>query len=234
MASKIQHYSLTLDKSLFVDPEFKKSTKYSEYFPLKYETINHRLYSELTTSSQVLLPYLVSLSYRHSALNITVNDSQLPRFRRVNTDDLLTELSKFGYLQYLKENKESKETNKIKENKEKTPQPPAAETFDIEILYYEIYPNKKGKSAGLKKLHKQIKSAALYENLKKAMTNFAEEMRLNETPAQFIKHFSTFASEWTDWVDFVPAKRDGQRPARKLSNDIMDQATRLGGVNRGQ
>ncbi len=53
------------------------------------------------------------------SVNITVNDSQLPRFRRLNVVELFSELNDFGYLQCpnIKEYIE----NQIKEKKEKAP-----------------------------------------------------------------------------------------------------------------
>lgn len=124
MASTYNSYDIVINKELLVDPTFEKVRKFTEFFPIKFETINSRKFERLTNSSQILLLTLVSISYRYLSLNITVNDSQLPKFRRLNVVELFSELNDFGYLECpnIKEYKE-----KI-ENKRKniTPQIPTA------------------------------------------------------------------------------------------------------------
>lgn len=83
------------------------------------------------------------------------------------------------------------------------------ENFELKILnlYETKYPLKKGKKKGVEKLSKEIKSELDFMNLEKSVNNYAEEIRLNDTEPRYIKHFSTFASDWSDWIDFVPQKR---------------------------
>lgn len=73
---------------------------------------------------------------------------------------------------------------------------------EIESIYNSNYPLKKGKTKGIKKLAKEIKSEEDLEKLKKAVVNYSTD-RTGSEP-QFIKHFSTFAGEWKDWVDLQP------------------------------
>lgn len=112
---------------------------------------------------------------------------------------------------------------KVKEEKviEKNITPAA---FDFEIPY-STYPLKKGKTPAFKKLARDVKTDTDFENLKKATSNYAEEIRLNNTPPQFIKHFSTFANQWRDWVDFVPSAKG--KSAQPLTDHFTDQYQRL-------
>jgi hypothetical protein len=73
--------------------------------------------------------------------------------------------------------------------------------FDLEELY-KGYPRKKGKTPGLNKLTKQILSLEDYDQLKTAITNYAKDAAGKE--AQYVMHFSTFASQWRDWVTIEP------------------------------
>lgn len=67
---------------------------------------------------------------------------------------------------------------------------------------YQAYPNKKGKSVGIKKLTSQIKNETEMQNLKTAIKNYAAECK--DKDPQYIKHFSTFAGCWQDYLDAAP------------------------------
>jgi hypothetical protein len=71
-----------------------------------------------------------------------------------------------------------------------------APRFDLEAAYRK-YPLKKGKSRGMKILRAQIKTQEAYDALLVAIARYAED---DEVRRGFIKHFSTFAGEWRDWV----------------------------------
>jgi len=68
---------------------------------------------------------------------------------------------------------------------------------DIEKIYAELYPLKKGKQKGVAKLAKELKTDQDIENFKQAVTRYSASIK----DPNYIKHFSTFANEWTDWLD---------------------------------
>lgn len=68
---------------------------------------------------------------------------------------------------------------------------------DIEKIYSEIYPLKKGKQKGVTKLAKELKTDKDIENFKIAVLKYKSSIK----DPNYIKHFSTFANEWTDWLD---------------------------------
>lgn len=69
--------------------------------------------------------------------------------------------------------------------------------FDLESIY-SVYPRKVGKSVGLKRLSGSVSSVEEFNDLVKAVENYRREVAGRET--RHIKHFSSWASEWRDWV----------------------------------
>lgn len=68
---------------------------------------------------------------------------------------------------------------------------------DIEQVYLDLYPLKKGKSKGIKTALKEIKSKQDLKDLKTSINNYNDSIN----DPKFIKHFSTFMNEWRDWLD---------------------------------
>lgn len=88
----------------------------------------------------------------------------------------------------------------------------------LESLYFSLYPRKIGKTKGISKLLSSMKSDEDLALLEKSIKNYAEHVA-GKSP-EYIKHFSTFASEWRDWVDAKKelsseeSKRSGEEEAR--------------------
>lgn len=57
-----------------------------------------------------------------------------------------------------------------------------------------------GKSEGLRKCKAKIKTFSQFEDLKKAVINYAKYCE-GQDP-QFIKYFSSFMTDWEDFIDF--------------------------------
>lgn len=75
--------------------------------------------------------------------------------------------------------------------------PPDVDSFDLESIY-KTFPVKKGKSKGMQRLAREIKTAEDFEALKVAVSRY---MQTEEVKRGFVKHWSTFANEWRDWTD---------------------------------
>ena len=79
------------------------------------------------------------------------------------------------------------------------------EQIDLDFdAAYLLYKNKKGKSDGFKKLHKEIKTKEDLELFKKAIQNYNLDISINKTELKYVKHFSTFVNCWRDWIDYQP------------------------------
>lgn len=94
---------------------------------------------------------------------------------------------------------EEEETEKDKEEEEEKEE---EQKLDFDALYKK-YPRKEGKSKGIKKLKSEITTWEDFQKLSLAIANYAAS-RIGQD-ATFTKHFSTFASEWRDWIDFKPS-----------------------------
>jgi hypothetical protein len=79
---------------------------------------------------------------------------------------------------------------------------------------YELYPSKKGKQRGMQMLKKQLKSEKDFEDFKKAVENYAADIQNNGTESKYIKHFSTFANCWKDWIEVQSEDAPGAIAAR--------------------
>lgn len=71
--------------------------------------------------------------------------------------------------------------------------------FDF-FKIYGFYPRKIGRLKGIRWLQNNIKNKEDYEKLDKAVNNYAMHVKNNKTDQKYIKHFSTWVTEYTDWV----------------------------------
>lgn len=86
-------------------------------------------------------------------------------------------------------------TNETNETNTSKPHP---REFDFSSIY-DAYPRKIGKKSGLERLRKSVKTAEAYADLQRAVENYSRHVATTES--KFIKHFSTWANSWQDWVD---------------------------------
>lgn len=73
--------------------------------------------------------------------------------------------------------------------------------YDLESAYQK-YPRKEGKTPGMKRLAREIRSQKDFDDLNKAVENYARAKEGKDK--DYIKLFSTFVAEWRDWVDSRP------------------------------
>lgn len=96
-----------------------------------------------------------------------------------------------------------------KNNKETKP------SFEEKIIEaYKNYPVKKGKTVGVRKLVKQIRTEESLNQLLLAIKNYAAECRDKEP--QYIKHFSTFAGCWQDYIEVSESKASSKYVAMEF------------------
>lgn len=74
---------------------------------------------------------------------------------------------------------------------------PVKSAFDLESAY-EMYPRKVGKTKGLKKLAKEIRSQEDFDCLLVAIRHYSGSREVRDG---YVRHFSTFVNDWRDWVD---------------------------------
>lgn len=66
---------------------------------------------------------------------------------------------------------------------------------------YEKYPRKVGKKRGMTILKSTIKTPERLLAACQAVENYRRYLSASKTEPRFIKYFSTFANEWTDWLN---------------------------------
>lgn len=88
-------------------------------------------------------------------------------------------------------------------SKKNKPKKQAKQVFEGNLEHlYEKYPRKMGKSKGLEKLAKIIKTETDLAEFERALDRFITLTAKNKTEPQFIPHFSTFVnSHWQDYLD---------------------------------
>lgn len=82
---------------------------------------------------------------------------------------------------------------------------------DLETRFnniWKIYPNKKGKPKALLAYKRAVKSGTTDEEIKAGLENYLEEIRVNYTQQNYIKHGSTWfnGKGWEDDYDLIPIK----------------------------
>lgn len=178
------------------------------------------------SESKVFLPSFVDFQYGNLNPENKVHLSVINRIEKVGaTKDLASPLQ--GAKDKDKEKEKDKDKDKDKEiekdkEKEKSEKNEKPSLADLETLY-QSYPLKKGKSEGLSRLTKEIKTWDQYSDLGRAIDAYKADLARNKTEAKFIKHFSTFVSSWRDWLEPVESQ-DFSKP--KFEQVEIDQETR--------
>ena len=117
-----------------------------------------------------------------------------------------SEKSKGGIVKNLKDNISTnksinKSNNNISDKSDKE--------SDLETRFnnlWKIYPNKKGKPKALLAYKRAVKSGTTDEEIKTGLENYLEEIRVNYTQQNYIKHGSTWfnGKGWEDDYDLTP------------------------------
>ena len=81
---------------------------------------------------------------------------------------------------------------------------------DFEPIY-KLYPRRLGKSTGISRLCKTIRTQSAFDNFRSAVINYAEYCKIHQLEEKYIMHFSTFANK--RWLDFVDREDCGLSPA---------------------
>lgn len=72
---------------------------------------------------------------------------------------------------------------------------------EIEAIYREVFPLKKGKEKGILKLLGDLKGPEEVPLLRKAAEAYRDDCKTSGTAKEYILHFKTWAGEWRDWAE---------------------------------
>lgn len=143
-------------------------------------------------SDKWFIPSFITFQYGQLKSDSRPHQSVIKILEKYGIDPISLTVSK-GYpkgIQTLKD-KDKEQVKEKDKDKERV----------IEEIYANLYPLKKGKSAGIKKLAKDIKTDEDLGNFEAAVRRYAEDCVKASRDAKYIQHFSTFASNWKDWLD---------------------------------
>lgn len=102
--------------------------------------------------------------------------------------------------------------------------------LDFDSAYF-LYPLKKGKQKGLIKLKKEITTVEDLELFKKAIEQYSADLKKNKTESKYIKHFSTFANEWRDWLEPDAGKSKINNSNNSFENQREDSNAEFKRIN---
>ncbi len=69
------------------------------------------------------------------------------------------------------------------------------------LQLYKLYGRKRGKTLGMAKAMRQIKTIEQYEQLRRAIENYNRLIEAEGTEPQYVMYFSTFMSQWRDYLE---------------------------------
>lgn len=157
----------------------------------------------LVGTDKLFIPGFISFQYGELNPENRVHFSVISRLEKLGLYKGLT-----SPLQGAKDKDKEKDKDKYKEIRN-----------EIEKIYSEVYPLKKGKQKGIESLLKTVKTPADLSSLRIAV----ERYRQSITDTRFIKHFSTFANEWRDWLDESAGKAEvTQKPKLDVSHHFAE------------
>lgn len=147
---------------------------------------------EWLSSSKIFIPAFIEFQYGDLNPDNRAHASVLARLKKEGAYKDLT-----SPLQGAKDKEKDKEQDKDKVLGESEGKISASQ---LESLYA-LYPKKEGKKAGLAKLKATVKTPEDYFYCSKALQRFRDHHIEKKTEAQFYPKFSTWANNWTDWLE---------------------------------
>lgn len=114
-----------------------------------------------------------------------------------------------------------------KEEPKNTPKKTNKEEYpDGFNAFWDVYPRKVGKGDAYRKYKARLNNGWKPEELLLAAQNYASKMIREKTEKQYIKHPSTFLSETTPFVDYLPAREEEPVPVSSDTEEDDDNPFR--------
>lgn len=223
----MENITLTINK--WSDYQPRKDLITLTWFRVDTGLFNGQTYFLLKNEGIILFLFLLSEAAKDNKADISLSLDYIADKIKLKNDVILSSLKKLESLQLVhtsvQNRTESSPTIQTNNTNKQTIHNKTDMSFDFESAYI-LYRQKKGKSAGMKKIQKEIKVQQDFDNFVKAIQNYNKDLDLNKTDQKYIKHFSTFCGEWRDWVDFEPVARSAKKTVFDVARDQMEQIDR--------
>lgn len=177
--------------------------------------VSNRIYSsrslrELSAEEKWVFIGVLCLCSQHTSATVRYSPEDLAWELRMpikTINSCLEKLQRNATVAVLRHNCDSREEKSREEENiaQKAPSPPAP-VFDFSVLY-EKYPRKLGKKRGLSALKTRVRKKEEYDSLTDAVLNYSRWCKEQRLETRFVKHFSTFAGCWEDWVEYPPEEK---------------------------
>lgn len=187
----------------------RKDVKAPSWFRLSHSLFEDVQFYDFTHAEILAWIYLLCLASKKSRAQILVNFRHAETVARIKRRDVQSAIDKLVRNQILRvdvtstiraRDVDDTDAGATLHNKTLQNITKYIDHFDFEKVY-EGYPRKVGKSKGLERCAAQIKTPEAYRDLVTAVERYTAHCKAKGTEEKFIKHFSSFMSEWRDWID---------------------------------
>lgn len=199
--------------------QLRPDTKSNSWFRLDHDLFDDDQFFSFTVTEIAFFVYILCIASRKNSGNVTISvEKACVRFKK---QDLLSAIDKLQGLHILlvqdrtrpdaavngRPREFTSTTDRqtdIQTDKHTDRTHPRAQ-FDFDKIY-DLYPRKMGKKRGVELCKAKIKTQELYDQLLGAVQNYTAHIKRECTEPSFVKYFSSFMAEWSDWTDASTGK----------------------------
>jgi hypothetical protein len=176
----------------------RKDVKSCSWFRMSHNLFEDSDFFEFTHTERCVWLYLLCQASQKNSNQVIINPLHLVRIGQFKMSEFSQALIKLESIQCITVNGTASSRERTATDRQTDRQTDTH--FDFSQAY-QSYPRKMGKSEGIKRLNKEIRTEAEVQLLLQAVDRFKAHHEKEGTQKKFIPYFSTFVSHWRDWLD---------------------------------
>jgi len=176
----------------------RKDLKSTAWFRLENTFWLNQDFFEFDCQMRMVWIALLSTASQNMNGNIRISPQMIAANLRISQNKVLETIKILEQKQYVHVHVTSTSRSRTTTNEQANERTNDICSFDFDKLY-KLYPRKKGKSRAFQIMKRDITSEVKYELLNRAIKNYADHCKGSEI--QYVKYFSSFMSEWKDWIE---------------------------------
>lgn len=194
----------------------RKDYKKMSWFALSNTFITDQEFYDFSAEEKLAWIVILSEASKAQTEKLKINLNYVDRVCGIKQKSFLSAVSKLKHLGCLKPVQDlygictESERHTTEQNTTLQNNNTNAQSFDFASVY-KIFPRKVGKEAGFKILKRSIKTQSEFDDLLKAVARYRAHVERERIEPRYIKHFSTFANHWRDWLDEDAGTSDVKR-----------------------